>query len=353
MNRALRTALSTATATLLATATLSSCSLVGGGDDDEGGSTVTLVTHSSFNLPKELIEQFEEDSGHQLKVKAAGDGGTLTNELALNRNNPTGDVAFGVDNTFASRAIEEKVFEAYEPELPAGAESLRIQGEGAEMMVPVDHGSVCVNVDLDWFAEKDLKAPKRLADLTEPAYKDLFVIPGASTSTPGMAFLLATIAEYGDQWPAYWKKLMANGAKLTQGWSDAYEGDFTGASDKGKRPIVVSYDTSPAFTVTDDGTTTTAALLDTCFEQVEYAGVLANADNPEGARALIDFLLSEDVQKALPDSMYVFPVDDSVALPEAWEKFAEQPSDPYTVPPAEIAENRSAWLSEWTDITSR
>src|SRR3546814_19361882 len=85
-----------------------------------------------------------------------------------------------------------------------------------------------------------------------------------------MACLLATIAEYGDQWPAYWKKLMANGAKLTQGWSDAYEGDFTGASDKGKRPIVVSYDTSPAFTVTDGGTTTTAALLDTCFEQIEY-----------------------------------------------------------------------------------
>src|SRR3546814_13530365 len=77
--------LSTATATLLATVTLSSCSLVGGGDDDEGGSTVTLVTHSSFNLPKELIEQFEEDSGHQLKVKAAGDGGTLTNERSEER----------------------------------------------------------------------------------------------------------------------------------------------------------------------------------------------------------------------------------------------------------------------------
>src|SRR3546814_20280715 len=129
MNRALRTALSTATATLLATVTLSSCSLVGGGDDDEGGSTVTLVTHSSFNLPKELIEQFEEDSGHQLKVKAAGAGGTLTNELALNRNNPTGDVAFGVHPTFASRAIAERVFEAYEPELPARAEGLRITGD--------------------------------------------------------------------------------------------------------------------------------------------------------------------------------------------------------------------------------
>src|SRR3546814_18086113 len=127
-------------------------------------------------------------------------------------------------------------------------------------MIPIDHGSVCVNVDLEWFAAQDLKAPQRLADLTKPAYKDLFVIPGASTSTPGMAFLLATIAEYGDQWPAYWKKLMANGAKLTQGWSDAYQGAFTGARDKGTLPIVVSSHPSPAFNLTDCATAPTAPL---------------------------------------------------------------------------------------------
>jgi thiamine transport system substrate-binding protein len=168
-----------------------------------------------------------------------------------------------------------------------------------------------------------------------------------------MAFLLATIAEYGDDWPDYWERLMANGTKLTDGWSDAYQVDFTQGGGKGKRPIVLSYDSSPAFTIADDGTTTTSALLDTCFRQVEYAGVLDGAANPDGAEALVDFLLTPEVQAALPDSMYVFPVDASVELPAEWAKFAQQPTDPLEVDPADIAEHRDEWLREWSDVTSR
>ena len=187
----------------------------------------------------------------------------------------------------------------------------------------------------------------------KPAYRDLFVTPGAATSSPGMAFLLATVAAYGDEWPDYWTELMANDTKLTDGWSDAYQVDFTQGGGKGDRPIVLSYDSSPAFTVADDGTSTTSALLDTCFRQVEYAGVLDGAENPDGAKALVDFLLTPEVQAALPDSMYVFPVDSSVELPADWAKFAKQPTDPWQVDPADIAEHRDEWLREWSDITSR
>jgi thiamine transport system substrate-binding protein len=169
-----------------------------------------------------------------------------------------------------------------------------------------------------------------------------------------MAFLLATIGAYGeDGWQDYWADLMDNGAKLTEGWSDAYQVDFTQGGGKGDRPIVLSYDSSPAFTVADDGTSTTSALLDTCFRQVEYAGVLEGAANPDGAEALVDFLLSPDVQAALPESMYVFPVDPSVELPAEWAEFAKQPTDPLTVDPATIAENRDEWLRDWSDVTSR
>ena len=160
------------------------------------------------------------------------------------------------------------------------------------------------------------------------------------------------MAEYGDDWPDYWSDLLANGAKVVDGWEDAYYGDFTAGSKTGTRPIVVSYDSSPAFTVTD-GRTTTAALLDTCFRQVEYAGVLAGADNPDGAAALIDWMLSDEVQSALPESMYVFPVMPDATVPDDWAEFAPQPSDPYEVAPDEIAANREQWLTEWTDVVSR
>lgn len=326
-------------------------------DDEASGSSTTpsrvvLVTHESFALPKPLIKQFEQQSGLDLVVRATGDAGVLTNKLVLTNGDPLGDVAFGVDNTFASRALQEGVFAPYDAPLPDGAEEYRLPGDDDHALTPVDTGSVCVNVDDTWFAERDLEPPTTLNDLADPAYEDLFVTPGAATSSPGMAFLLTTIAAYGEDWPDYWADLMDNGALLTDGWSDAYQVDFTQGGGQGDRPIVLSYDSSPAFTVAD-GESTTSALLDTCFRQVEYAGVLEGAAHPDGAEQLVDFLLSEEVQAALPESMYVFPVDPAVELPAEWARFAEQPTDPWQVDPAEIDANRDDWLREWSDITSR
>lgn len=336
----------------------SACSAIGSGSDDDSDASgkptkVVLVTHSSFALPDDLVARFEEETGYSLTVSAAGDGGELTNKLVLTKDNPIGDVAFGVDNTYGSRAVAEGVFEPYEADLPDGADTYVLPGDDDRALTPIDNASVCVNIDDTWFEAEQQSPPKTLDDLTDPAYRGLFVAPGATTSTPGMAFLLATIAAYGEGWSGYWTRLMDNGAKLTSGWSDAYQVDFTQGGGKGERPIVVSYDSSPAFTIADDGSTTTSALLDTCFRQVEYAGVLAGAKNPDGAEALIDFLLSPDVQAALPESMYVFPVDSSVELPREWAEFAEQPDEPWEVDPAEITENRDAWLRDWSDITSR
>ncbi len=170
-----------------------------------------------------------------------------------------------------------------------------------------------------------------------------------------MSFLLSTIAAYGaDGWQDYWTRLLGNGAKVVDGWEDAYYGDFTQGGAKGTRPIVVSYDSSPAFTVPEGSDeSTTSALLETCFRQVEYAGVLAGAKNPAAAEAVIDWLLSDDVQAALPTSMYVFPVSDSVELPAEWATFATQPTDVLDVSPSDIAANREQWLTEWTDLATR
>ncbi len=345
---------------------LTSCSLIGTGDDDsaadpstgtsggtETGGPVVLVTHDSFSLPKKLVKQFEADTGYELELRSNGDAGSMTSQLVLNVDNPLGDVAFGVDNTFAGRALEAGVFAPYRGEWPAGVEDFALPGDDEGVLTPVDNGDVCVNVDTAWFDAEGLEPPQTLEDLTDPAYEDLFVTSGATTSSPGFAFLLATIAAYGEDWPAYWEDLLDNGAKVVPGWEDAYFVDFT-AGGGGARPIVLSYDSSPAFTTTDDGSeTTTAALLETCFEQVEYVGVLAGAENPTGAQAVVDWMLTPEVQAALPDSMYVFPVVDGVEMPEAWAEFAPRPEEPLAVDAAEIDENRDAWLTEWQDLVSR
>ena len=335
---------------------LAGCSLAEPDDDagpQQSGGEVVLVTHESFKLPKPVLRQFEEESGYDLETRAAGDAGTLTTKLVLTKDDPTGDVAFGVDNTFASRAVEEGVFAEHGVDLPAGADQYALEGDAADVLAPIDNGNVCVNVDEQWFDRQDLTPPETLADLTNGEYEGLFVTSSALSSSPGLAFLLASIAEYGEDWQGYWQELVNNDTLVVDGWEDAYFGEFTQGSEQGTRPIVLSYDSSPAFTLTDDGTSTTSALLDTCYRQVEYAGVLEGAENLEGAQALVEFLLSEPVQRELPTSMFVFPVVDGVSLPADWQEHAQQPTSPYQLDPAEIAENREAWLQEWRDIVTR
>ena len=359
-----RAARATVAAAALGALALTGCSLTGTeepaepttsavegeGSEGSGGGTVVLATHESFHLPKKLVRAFEEETGHTLEVRAAGDAGTLATKLSLTADNPIADAAFGIDNTFASRPLGEGAFAEVSTTVTPPEEYALPEGE--DRLVPIDSASVCVNVDTAWFDREGIEPPRTLADLTHPTYADLLVTPGASTSSPGMAFFLATVAEYGEGWQDYWTDLLANGAKVVDGWEDAYYGDFTAGSEAGTRPIVVSYDSSPAFTV-KDGASTTAALLDTCFRQVEYAGVLEGADNPEGAEALVDWMLSDEVQSALPESMYVFPVMPDATIPADWAKFAPQPTDPYVVSPEEIAANRERWLTEWTDVVSR
>ena len=198
------------------------CSTMGGGEDSAepapsaegatGSGRVVLLTHESFALPKKLVRQFERESGYDLVPRATGDAGELTAKLSLTADNPVGDVAFGVDNTFASRPLDEGVFAAHDAELPPGAEQYALP-EGADRLAPVDVAHVCVNVDTAWFDEQGLRPPRTLADLTKPAYEGLFVTPAASTSSPGMAFLLSTIAEHGDGWQGYWQDLVAGTAR--------------------------------------------------------------------------------------------------------------------------------------------
>jgi thiamine transport system substrate-binding protein len=315
-----------------------------------------VATHDSWAMSKDVLKEFTAKTGYTAKIEPNGDAGQLTNKLVLTKGSPIADMTYGIDNTFASRAVDEGVLADYAPkDLPASVKDYALEDpREAAQLTPVDFGDVCVNVDDTWFAKHHLAPPASLDDLTRPAYKDLFVTPGASSSSPGLAFLLATVAKYGDAWPAYWKKLMANGTKITAGWSDAYEVDFTAGGGGGDRPVVLSYASTPPFTIPQGGSKpTTSALLDTCFRQVEYAGVLKGAKNPKGAQAFIDFMEQKSFQEALPDNMYVFPVDRQATLPAAWAKYAAVAPTPYTVPPAEIAKNRDTWLREWSDVTTR
>lgn len=328
--------------------TLSACSAGAGGGGEKPD--VVLVTHDSFALSDEVLAQFTEQTGLTVEVRGSGDAGALTSQLALTKDNPIGDVAFGVDNAFASRAIAEGVFADYvSPAAEGGAADYAFPGSSA--LTAIDHSDVCLNIDTRYFNEKGLAEPATLADLIKPEYRDLTVVESPATSSPGLAFLMATIASDGDGWQQYWRDLAANGVRVTDGWTQAYNVEFSGSAGQGSRPIVVSYASSPPAEVGADGSAPpTKALPDTCFRQIEYAGVLTGAANPEGAQKLVDFLLSPAVQADLPGQMYVFPVQRDTPLPAAFTEYAATPEAPLTLAPDVIGEHRDEWIAEWRSI---
>ncbi|TWD14157.1 thiamine transport system substrate-binding protein [Streptomyces sp. T12] len=341
--------------------TLSAC---GASGDDGGGSgtnsrTVTLVSHNSWAVSKDVVAAFEKQSGYKLKVLEDGDAGQAVNKAILTKDNPQGDVFFGVDNTLLSRALDNGLFQSYEAK---GSDQLLPEyrvDEDKHRVTPVDTGDVCVNYDKAWFQKKGLTPPKTLDDLVKPAYEDLLVVENAATSSPGLGFLLGTAARYGDEgWQDYWKKLKANGVKVVDGWEQAYNEEFSGSAGgkqaKAERPLVVSYASSPPAEVIyadpKPDTAPTGVAEGTCFRQVEYAGLLSNARNPEGGKALLDFLISKTFQDDMPLNMFVYPVREAAQVPEEFVKFGPQAKQPQTMDPAKIAENRDQWVKSWTSL---
>ncbi|QKW11184.1 thiamine ABC transporter substrate-binding protein [Streptomyces sp. NA04227] len=329
-------------------------------DSSSGGKSkdVTLVTHDSFAVSKDVLKEFERRTGYKVHRLKDGDAGRAVNKALLTKDNPQGDVFFGVDNTLLSRALDGGLFQPYRtPELSSLDAATRLDKE--HRVTPVDTGDICVNYDKKYFDEHRIKPPKTLEDLTRPQYKNLLVTENAGSSSPGLGFLLGTAAAYGDEgWPTYWKKLKANGIKVVDGWEQAYNQEFSGSAGGrkagGERPLVVSYASSPVaeavYADTPPKTAPTGVATGTCFRQIEFAGLLSNAKNPEGGKALIDFLASKRFQEDVPLNMFVSPVRGDAKVPAEFTKYGTVVREPYTMAPDKIADKRDDWVKSWNTL---
>ena len=319
--------------------------------------TLTLVTHDSFAISESVLRAFTRATGIAVRVLPSGDAGAALNQAILTKDAPLGDLLFGVDNTFLSRALDERVFERYRsPELVRVPAPSRI--DPTHHVTPIDHGDVCINDDKAWFAEHGVPVPRTLDDLTKRVYKGRLVVENPATSSPGLAFLLATVDRYGeDGWRAYWERLRANDVKVVSGWEQAYNGEFSAGEGGGERPLVVSYASSPAaavyFSDPRPSETPIGTVLDTCFRQTEGVGILRGTEHPRAARRLVDFMLSRRFQEDVPLQMFVFPVRDDARLPPAFTRFVDIPTDPATLLPRVIGRHREQWIDEWTDTVLR
>ena len=320
---------------------------------------LTVMTHDSFAASEEVIKGFEDEHGVEVHFVKAGDTGAALNKAILSKSAPLADVFFGVDNNFLSRALEEDLFVAYSsPLLDEIPDAFELDAE--HRVLPVDYGDVCINYDKAYFAEQGLAAPASLDDLTKAEYAELLAVENPATSSPGLAFLLATIAEYGDPgYLAYWAALRENGVVVVSDWETAYYGNFSASSGQGPQPMVVSYGSSPPaeviFAETELSEAPTASLVgeNMCYRQVEFVGILKGTEQQSLAEKFVDFLLGQTFQEDVPMQMFVFPVNENAALPEEFSAYAQIPELPAQLDSAEITANREAWITAWDEVVLR
>ncbi len=320
---------------------------------------LTVMTHDSFSVSEEVISAFETANNIKVNFVKGGDTGATLNRLileSLSGSTPSADVFFGLDNTFLSRALDENILEPYDaPQLAQIPAEFKLDPENRAL--PVDFGDVCINYDKAWFEQNALPIPATLTELAEPQYANLLVVENPATSSPGLAFMLATIAEFGeDGWLDWWQAMKTNGVLITSDWETAYYTNFSGSSGRGAQPMVVSYASSPAaefiYAETELSESPTASLVEAgmCWRQIEFAGILKGTKNRAAAEKFIDFLLSQPFQEDVPMQMFVFPVLPEAVIPEAFQVTVETPAQPASLAPELIASQRDAWINAWTNL---
>lgn len=336
---------------MLVTALVAACGEPAETPPDPAAPAVTVLAYEGWNVPPELRDAFQRQTGFGLEVEHVGaDAAGLTEHLTATEGEPTGDVAVGLPGRYAKRALGADVFAPYtSPEANQGQHRFTIDDQ--QRLSAIDLADVCVNVDKSWFTSRDRTQPKTLADLARPDYAGLMALPDPSRTEVGFAFLQATIARYGETgWRSYWQRLRGNGAHIVGSFDVAYDDRFSGSSTSGSLPLVVAPASSPAEQLKDDGTSPVAVLPDTCFRTVRYAGVLADAEYPERAHRAIDFLLSQQFQAAIAPTYGTYPTRERVSLPDDWRGVAPMRTEPMTLPAADVTTNERRWLREWRQV---
>lgn len=314
--------------------------------------TVKLLAHGAWAVSDRIFDPLL-DEGIKVEVITGADAGALTNQVVLDRENPQADVVYGIDNTFLGRALGEDVFAVHEYDV-GGLQGALVAQVDTERVVPVDYGDVCLNYDIAWFDEHGIDPPDALDDLIDPRYAGLTVVPDPNLSSPGLAFLLSTVSRDPEGWEDYWRSLKDNRVLVVDGWTTAWNTEFSGSGGGGKSPIVVSYASSPPadviFADPPRDAPRVAAVEDGCFRQVEYAGVLRNARHGAEAVKVVQFLLSERFQADVPGNMFVFPAREGVTLPEVFDTWALRPTDPVYLTADEVDAVRDDAIARWTEI---
>ncbi|MFN8169533.1 MAG: hypothetical protein U0S36_12195 [Candidatus Nanopelagicales bacterium] len=278
-----------------------------------------------------------------------GDAGELVNKAALTAGNPEGDVLFGVDST---RAPVGRVRPGVSPAasgVPSSSRPPRRTRSHRSTTATSASTSATRGSRRRASRSRDPRRPR------EARVPDLLVVENAATSSPGLAFLLATVATYGeDGYQDYWSKLRANVKESsTAGPRPTRASTPSAARARGPRrllrlgpPAEIVYASDPKPTKPFS-----SVMESSCARQVEYAGVLAGADARAAPAPSSTGLACGAGRRAAVDVR--LPGRARTPLPDVFATWAATPASPLVLDPAEIDAKRSQWVDAWDQVTLR
>jgi thiamine transport system substrate-binding protein len=302
---------------------------------------LTVYTYESFvsewGPGAKIKAAFETNCDCTLEWVSAADGVALLNRLKLEGASTKADVVLGLDTNLTAEAKNTGLFGAH------GADKSQAQVPGGwtdDYFMPYDYGHFAVIYD----SEKISSPPTSLDQLVNGDASQKIILQDPRSSTPGLGFLLWMKTVYGDKAADAWRKLKPRILTTTPGWSEAY-GLFT----KGEAPMVLSYVTSPAYHMAVENTDRykAASFSEGHYLQIEVAGVIAASPEFKLGKDFLRFMMTPAFQNEIPTTNWMMPAGQtSIALPEAFGKILK-PQKTLLYSPADVNNNRKAWIDEW------
>lgn len=350
---------------------------------DLPGANLTILGNGAFEAFDDAAAQFERLTGVTVHLEDGGDSITALRTLRDSKADGSFDVIYGLDNMILGQAVNETLLVPYKPMFAPRVDPAHVffPSAGAWPATPVDHGYIAVNVDEGnpALGGADIDG---LGDLRR--WADEFITQNPTTSTPGLGFLIITVAAFPEapegslryDWRDYWTDLFtgketdrdrdgtrAGCVAVVDDWGLAYEGHFSGGygappggSGRADKAIVTSYTESPAFehSFGRDKEDLARVILEpnATFHQVQTMAIAKGTRNLEAAQAWIEFTLTGFFQGLAAPQNGVYPVVPGISVASTYQGLDPAPGtfQDAKVSYATINKNLRRWTEEWTDL---
>jgi len=309
---------------------------------------LTVYTYPSFASdwgPGPAVKAaFEQQCSCRVNFIVLESSGDILQRLRLEGDSSEADVVLGLDTGTMDTARRTGLLAAHQID----TSSLNLPIDWADdLFVPFDWGYFAFVYD----TEQLPNPPASLEELIAAPDDLKIIIQDPRTSTPGLGLLLWLRHVYGDQAAEKWTQLKDKILTTTKSWSDGYFSLFM----NGEAPMILSYSTSPAYHMAIDKTDRyqAANFAEGHYLQVEVAALVDSSDQKELGREFLQFMLTDGFQRHIPLKNVMYPaINLGPELPDVFNKLIT-PRETRYFEPAEVAENRRAWLDEWLNAMTR